>query len=117
MSLTGFKAGNHPQQVAVSGADDDIDDRATHPIDFGPLNDRYGFTVDVAAAAHNTKCERFYDRETDGLSQSWGGRSSGAIHHSQTSHHGSAKRGPSTSTPRSSCSCPPIAPSRSSGNS
>lgn len=73
MSLTGFRASNHPQQVAANGVDDDVDDRATHPMDFGPLNDRFGFTIDVAAAPHNAKCERFYTREQDGLTQDWGG--------------------------------------------
>ena len=74
MSLARFKAQNHPQQVAARGESmDSVDDRATHPLDFGPLHDRFGFTVDVAAAAHNTKCERYYDRDTDGLAQSWAG--------------------------------------------
>lgn len=73
MALSGFKAKNHPQQVQVSGPDDDVDDRATPPTDFGPINDEFGFTVDVAAAAHNTKCDRFYTREQDGLAQSWAG--------------------------------------------
>lgn len=73
MSLTGFKGKNHPQQVATNGADDDVDDRATHWTDFDPLQDRFGFTVDVAAAAHNAKCERYYDLAADGLSQDWGG--------------------------------------------
>lgn len=73
MSLVGFKANNHPQQVETRGADDSIDDRATDPQFFRPLNDRYGFTLDVAASAANTKCERFFDRETDGLAQPWAG--------------------------------------------
>ena len=71
MSLARFKASNHPQQVDARGAIADVDDRATHPMDFGPLDDRFGFTVDVAAAAHNTRCARYYDAETDGLAQSW----------------------------------------------
>lgn len=71
MSLAKMKARNHPAQVAARGAIDEVDDRATHPMDFAPLHERFGFTVDVAAAAHNTKCERFYDRDTDGLAQSW----------------------------------------------
>jgi len=36
--------------------------------------ERFGeFTLDVAAAAHNAKCERYFDLETNGLSQSWAG--------------------------------------------
>lgn len=73
MALSGFRAKNHRQQVAVRGPDDETDDRATHRTDFGPLDDRFGFTIDVAAAAHNTKCERFYDYEANGLAQSWAG--------------------------------------------
>lgn len=74
MSLSGFKAKNHPQQVAKGGAAVDVDDRATHPLYFADFEEQWGpFTLDVAAAAHNTKCERYFDRETDGLSQSWAG--------------------------------------------
>lgn len=69
MSLVGFKAQNHPQQKAK----DAVDDRGTTPEMFGPLNDRFGFTLDVAAAAHNAKCERYFTREQDGLAQSWAG--------------------------------------------
>lgn len=69
MSLVRFKAQNHPQQSAKPS----VDDRATVPEVFGPLNDRFGFTVDVAAAAHNAKCERFYSIEDDGLSKDWWG--------------------------------------------
>lgn len=74
MSLLGYKASNHPQQVAKRGQSDEVDDRATHPIHFAPINDRLGpFTLDVAAAAHNAKCERYFTREQDGLAQSWAG--------------------------------------------
>lgn len=70
MSLVGFKAQNHPQQRAK----DDVDDRATTPEHFQMFVDRFGeFTLDVAAAAHNTKCERYFDRDADGLRQSWAG--------------------------------------------
>lgn len=70
MSLVGFKAQNHPQQQRK----DNVDDRATTPELFGELSQRFGgFTIDVAAAAHNTKCERFYSIEDDGLQQSWEG--------------------------------------------
>jgi phage N-6-adenine-methyltransferase len=70
MSLVGFKAQNHPQQPR----NDKVDDRATTPEMFGLISDRFGgFTIDVAAAAHNTKCQRFYSIEDDGLEQSWSG--------------------------------------------
>lgn len=69
MSLVGFRAQNHPQQSAKP----EVDDRATTPEVFDPLHARFGFTIDVAAAPHNTKCERFYTIEDDGLAQSWAG--------------------------------------------
>lgn len=74
MSVVGFKAKNHPQQTGKRGALDEVDDRATHPDSFGPWNERFGgFTLDAAAAAHNTKCERYFTRTDDGLAQSWAG--------------------------------------------
>jgi len=76
MALSGYPAKNHPQQASRRWPDDvdAVDDRATHPYNFAEFNERFGpFTVDVAAAAHNTKCERYYDRETDGLAQDWSG--------------------------------------------
>lgn len=69
MSLVGFKAQNHPQQRIK----DAVDDRGTAPEVFGPLNDRFGFTLDVAAAEHNAKCVRYFDIRADGLRQSWAG--------------------------------------------
>lgn len=74
VSLVGFKGKNHPQQTRRWGVGDTVDDRATHPGDFEGFDREFGpFTVDVAAAQHNTKCDRFYDREADGLTQSWAG--------------------------------------------
>lgn len=74
MALSRFKSSNHPQQSRRWGADDTIDDRATHPLHFAEFDDRFGpFTVDVAAAAHNTKCDRYYDVDADGLTQDWSG--------------------------------------------
>ena len=74
MSVVGFKAQNHPQQTGARGALDEVDDRGTHPEYFDPWNERFGpFTLDVAAAAHNTKCERYFTRADDGLTQSWAG--------------------------------------------
>ena len=69
-----FVARNHQQQVAVRGPLDEVDDRGTPPELFNSLNDHYGpFTLDVAAAAHNAKCEAFYTRSDDGLQQPWTG--------------------------------------------
>jgi phage N-6-adenine-methyltransferase len=74
MSLVGFKAKNHPQQVGASGAKDAVDDRGTDPALFKELSERFhGFTLDVAASDVNAKCERFYTKAVDGLAQSWAG--------------------------------------------
>lgn len=70
MSLIGFKARNHPQQKR----NPKVDDRATTPEVFDPLNERFEFTLDVAASAENAKCERYYTITDDGLSQPWHGR-------------------------------------------
>lgn len=75
MALAGFKSQNHPQQTGVRGALDEIDDRGTDPNFVRSLEERFGepFTLDVAAAPHNTKAPRFFTRADDGLSQSWAG--------------------------------------------
>jgi phage N-6-adenine-methyltransferase len=73
MSIANFKATNHPQQVAKRGASDEVDDRGTDPATFAVWQERFGFTLDVAAAPHNAKCERYFTREDDGLAQSWAG--------------------------------------------
>ena len=73
MSLVGFHARNHRQQTGKRGADPKVDDRATTPEVFDPLHERFGFTVDVAAATHNAKLARFFSIEDDGLAQPWGG--------------------------------------------
>lgn len=79
MSILGFKSRGHPQQVmfgarqtTMFGAND-VDDRATTPEVFDPLHARFGFTVDVAAAEHNAKCDRYFTIDDDGLSQCWAG--------------------------------------------
>ena len=74
MSVVGFKASNHPQQIGARGALDEVDDRGTHPDYFDPWNARFGgFTLDAAAAPHNAKCERFFTRADNGLTQPWTG--------------------------------------------
>lgn len=73
MTLSLFRSNNHPQQVGSRGVVDDIDDRATPRDLFMVYDNEWHFTIDVAAAPHNTKCERFYDKDNDGLAQSWAG--------------------------------------------
>lgn len=74
MSLVGFAAGNHPQQIGARGANEELDDRGTDAAFFAHLDSRFGgFTLDAAAASHNAKCERWYGRAEDGLRQSWRG--------------------------------------------
>lgn len=38
-----------------------------------PLNDEFGFTLDVCATADNAKCQVFFTKTEDGLSQKWNG--------------------------------------------
>lgn len=72
MTLAGFKSTNHPQQTAKRGAVDDVDDRGTDQTFFDATAERFGgFTLDVAAAAHNAKCPDYFTREVDGLSRDW----------------------------------------------
>ncbi len=73
MSLVGFRAQNHQQQLDVRGPRSHVDDRATTPEVFGPLHERFGFTVDVAASSENAKLPRFYTADDDGLAQDWAG--------------------------------------------
>lgn len=40
---------------------------------FGPLNDEFRFTLDVAAGDSNAKCERYFTKEIDALTQDWDG--------------------------------------------
>jgi phage N-6-adenine-methyltransferase len=40
---------------------------------FDALDREFHFTLDVAATAENAKCGRYFDAETDGLSQDWSG--------------------------------------------
>lgn len=69
MTLIRFRSQNHPQQQPK----DEVDDRGTTWEVFNPLHARFAFTVDVAAAAHNTKLPRYYTRQDNGLTQSWAG--------------------------------------------
>lgn len=40
---------------------------------FNKYNSIYSFTLDVCATAENTKCEKFFTKEQDGLLQKWEG--------------------------------------------
>lgn len=71
--LVGFKSQNHPQQTALRGARDVIDDRGTDPELFARLNQRFNFNVDVAAADHNAKLVPYFTIVDNGLEQSWAG--------------------------------------------
>ncbi len=73
MTLVGFKARNHRQQVGRRGALSVVDNRATAPEWFAALDERFGFTSDVAASAENAKCRRYFDEASDGLRQPWAG--------------------------------------------
>lgn len=39
---------------------------------FDHLNDEFHFNVDVCATPDNAKCDTYFTKENDGLSQSWG---------------------------------------------
>jgi phage N-6-adenine-methyltransferase len=71
VSLVGFKARNHPQQVRKRGALLVVDERVTPPEWFAELHARFRFTVDAAALPRNAKLLRFFDPEIDGLKQPW----------------------------------------------
>ena len=46
---------------------------------FDELNEEFGFTLDPCADEFNHKCDLWFDRQTDGLKQNWGGRECFAI--------------------------------------
>ena len=71
MSVVGYRARNHPQQVAVHGADPDVDDRAITAEDFAPLHKRFRFTVDAAASHANARLERYWTADDDALMLPW----------------------------------------------
>lgn len=71
MSFVRHKAKNHPQQIAMRGVLDDIDDRRTPDDLFAKLHERFNFTIDVAANLENAKMMRWYGIDQDGLRQDW----------------------------------------------
>lgn len=82
MSLTRFRARNHPQQLAkrseslfpeLADPTDDVDDRWTPPELWNALHERFQFTVDAAASHSNAKLPRYWTKEQDGTAQDWSG--------------------------------------------
>jgi phage N-6-adenine-methyltransferase len=73
VSVLNYRAKNPPQQVAKRGASSDVDDRALPVEAFAMLNERFRFSVDAAASAHNAKLPRFFSIANCGLAASWAG--------------------------------------------
>jgi phage N-6-adenine-methyltransferase len=71
MSLIGFQAQNHRQQVGRRGALDKVDDRRTPRETFDLLNAEFEFTLDAAASVDNALTDHFYDLDSDGLASPW----------------------------------------------
>ncbi len=55
------------------------DDWETPQSLFDKLHEHFHFTLDAAASDSNHKLPRYYTKETDGLTQDWGGSVSSAI--------------------------------------
>jgi phage N-6-adenine-methyltransferase len=73
VSVVGYRARNHPQQVGARGADPAVDDRAITMEDFAPLHARFRFTVDAAATPQNARLERYWTAGDDALMLPWAG--------------------------------------------
>lgn len=73
MSVVGYRARNHPQQVAARGARPEVDDRAITAEAFAPLHERFAFTVDAAASDENARLPRYWTESDDALRQPWAG--------------------------------------------
>ena len=52
------------------------DDWETPQDIFDKLNDEFNFNLDPCASVDNHKCERFFTKDDEGLSQNWGGAES-----------------------------------------
>jgi phage N-6-adenine-methyltransferase len=49
------------------------DNWATPQATFDELNREFAFDLDVCADADNAKCSKYFDKQTDGLTQEWSG--------------------------------------------
>lgn len=68
----GIGARNHPNQTRVYTEENaKVDDRAVMPADFAKLNERFRFTIDVAASKENAKLPRFWTASDNSLEKSW----------------------------------------------
>ena len=67
-----YRKRNKSKQLAVH-FQSLLDVRATPPDLFAVLHQEFGFVTDVCALPHNTKCERFFSPEVNGLAQEWTG--------------------------------------------
>lgn len=47
---------------------------------FDTVNNEFHFEIDACALPENTKCERYFTPEQNGLIQEWGGIEYGVIH-------------------------------------
>lgn len=56
----------------VAGAGDHWKPYETPTSVFSKANEEFGFTLDAAASAENTKCAAFFDLKADGLISPWG---------------------------------------------
>lgn len=65
-----WKEGARMNRALFSSA---TDDWATPEDIFQELDKEFHFTLDPCADASNHKCERYFDKAVDGLSQNWGG--------------------------------------------
>lgn len=68
------------------------DEWATPQEVFDSLNSEFNFNLDPCATEENRKCDKWYSKEDDGLSKSWGGAECFAIHHTARSGGGLKKR-------------------------
>lgn len=61
---------HHPRRKSDRGSSDE---RATPQDFFNVCDDEFCFSVDAAANKRNAKVDRFWDKKTNGLDQSWKG--------------------------------------------
>lgn len=76
------------------------DEWATPQNIFDSLNEEFNFNLDPCATESNHKCDLFYTKENDGLSQKWGGTGSFVTRHIATSRHGSKNHSEKRGTTR-----------------